>query len=64
MVPEPMYIYTSLLTPESMALSTSVKAINNDTEEEMKRIEFGLAPQVFAPSKVGNINQDWIHNNC
>ncbi|KAJ3269871.1 hypothetical protein HDV01_000833 [Terramyces sp. JEL0728] len=52
-VTEPTFYISNLYIPDSMQSSTIVRAINNDTGDELKQIGFQLYPQVFQPSKSG-----------
>ncbi|KAJ3309415.1 hypothetical protein HDV04_006156 [Boothiomyces sp. JEL0838] len=52
-VNEPTFYIANLYVPESMQSCTLVKAINNDTGEELSQIGYQLCSQVFQPSKAG-----------
>lgn len=52
MVTEPTFVYCTLLLPDQMALYTSVKVINNDTDEELSQVNFIVSPQIYPETKV------------
>lgn len=55
MAPEPLFIATCLYCPEAMAVSTCLRAINNDTGEELPQVSFSIYPQIFPATKVYQI---------
>ncbi|KAI8907858.1 hypothetical protein EDD86DRAFT_208312 [Gorgonomyces haynaldii] len=49
------FMLINLYIPESLVNNTMIHVINNDTGEDMRRVNYCIAPQVFEPNKNGYI---------
>lgn len=52
MIQEPTLIATNFYSSDTLLTTSTIRAINNDTGEELAQNAYTLAPQIFQPTKV------------